>query len=663
MRTKSTDTIRVHKLREAINRHRYLYHVLDKQEISDAALDSLKRELVELEEAHPELITPDSPTQRVAGEPLPKFEKVTHVIPQWSFNDAFTQEDMRAFDERVRKGLGSAHYSYVCELKIDGFKVVLTYKKGSLVTAATRGNGTVGEDVTANIRTIESVPLTLEQAEDVIVEGEVWLSKKEFERLNKAQEKGRKELYANPRNVAAGTIRQLDPRIVAERKLDTFIYDIAQRAQGEPETQEKELQFLQTLGFKVNKHFERCADINDVIAFYKKWMNRARKEPYGIDGVVVKVNERAHQETLGYTGKAPRFAIAFKFPAQQATTIVEDIILQVGRTGVVTPVAVLKPVLVDGSTVSRATLHNEDEIARLDVRVGDTVVLQKAGDIIPDIVSVLTELRTGKEKKFKFPSSIPECGTIERIPGEAAYRCVDRNSGAALRRKLHHFAGKHAFDIEGLGPKIIDTLMDNGLVSRFPDIFTLTEGDVINLPKFGELSAKNLITAIKERRSVALSRFLISLSIPQVGEETAEDIAEEFGTLSFIQNASEEDLRAVPGVGEVVAHEIYLWFRDAQNKILVADLCREVKVGSEQKKERSGALSGQTFVFTGTLTHLTRDEAKVLVKSLGARVSESVSKKTSYVVVGDTAGSKRDEAETLTVPILSEEQFFKLIKK
>ena len=651
-------TIRIHKLREVINRHRYLYHVLDTQEMSDAALDSLKRELVELERAHPELITADSPTQRVAGEPLEKFVKVRHTVPQWSFNDAFTQEDIRAFDERVKKGLGSSRYSYLCELKIDGFKIVLTYKEGKLATAATRGNGTVGENVTANIRTIESVPLKLEAPETIVVEGEVWLSKKEFERINRERARSHEELYANPRNVAAGTIRQLDPRVVAQRTLDSFIYDVAQREAGEPKTQDEELRLLQTLGFKVNKHFEHCGDINAVIAFYKKWMNCARKEPYGIDGVVVKVNERVHQETLGYTGKAPRFAIAFKFPAQQATTVVEGIILQVGRTGVVTPVAVLRPVLVDGSTVSRATLHNEDEIARLDVRVGDTVILQKAGDIIPDIVSVLIELRTGKEKKFKFPSTIPECGRIERISGEAAYRCVDRNSGAALRRKLHHFASKHAFDIEGLGPKIIDLLMDHGLLSRFPDIFTLTEGDIIDLPKFGELSAKNLITAINERRHIPLTRFLIALSIPQ-----AEDIVEQYGTLARVQKASEEELTVITGVGEIVAHEIYMWFCDAQNKMLVDDLCREVRVESTQKKENGRPLSGQIFVFTGTLARLTRDEAKALAKNQGARVSESVSQKTHYVVVGENAGSKRDEAEALGVTILSEEQFLKLVKK
>jgi len=649
------------KLRDTINRHRYLYHVLDKQELSDAALDSLKRELAELEAEYPELVTPDSPTQRVGGEPLDKFEKVRHRVPQWSFNDAFTEEDMRAFDERVGKGVSGKQYSYVCELKIDGFKIVLTYEKGILITAATRGDGRVGEDVTANIKTIDSIPLKLEKGVDIIVEGEVWISKKEFEKLNVRQKKEGKDLYANPRNVAAGTIRQLDSRIVAERALDSFIYDIAEYEKI-PATQREELALLSQLGFKVNKLHTHCKNIEEVFAFYKKWTTRRTREPYGIDGIVVKVDERILQDTLGFTGKAPRFAIAYKFPAEQATTVVEDIVLQVGRTGVVTPVAVLKPVLVDGSTVSRATLHNEDEIKRLDIRVGDTVVIQKAGDVIPDIIMVLTEMRDGKEKKFVFPQEIPECGAIERIPGEAAYRCVDRRSGAIQRRKFHHFAGKHAFDIEGLGPKIIDLLLDHGLIAHFPDIFTLKKGDLVSLPSFKEKKADNLIAAIFTRRTIRLPRFLISLSIPQVGEETAEDLVEHFGTLEEIRTASLENLQSVEGVGDVVARSLYEWFRDSANKKLVEDLLHEVTIASS-RQERNVALSGKTFVFTGTLTGLSRDDAKRLVRERGGDVSESVSVKTSYLVEGENPGSKADTARSLKVTVLSEAQFLKLIKK
>ena len=663
---------RVAQLRKTINRHRYLYHVLDRAEISDAALDSLKRELAELEAAHPELITPDSPTQRVGGESLAKFEKVMHRVPQWSFNDAFTERDLRAFDERVEKGIGppphkasdghSTRCSYVCELKIDGFKIVLTYQKGILVTAATRGDGVVGEDVTANIRTIESVPLTLEKDVDIIVEGEVWISKREFKKLNERQKKEGKEPYANPRNVAAGTIRQLDSRIVAERKLDSFMYDIAE-FQSQPTTQEEELTLLSALGFKVNKHYGRCKDIDEVFAFYKKWIARSRREPYGIDGVVVKVNERELQERLGFTGKAPRFAVAYKFPAEQATTVVENIILQVGRTGVITPVAIMRPVVVDGSTVSRATLHNEDEITRLDVRVGDTVILQKAGDVIPDIVTVLTELRTGKEKKFVFPKSIPECGAIERIPGEAAHRCVDRSSGAIQRRKLQHFAGKHAFDIDGLGPKIIDLLIDRGLVARFPDIFTLAEGDLLALPSFKEKKVQKLIAAITARREVPLARFLIGLSIPQVGEETAEDLAEHFGTLEGLARASAEDLRAVEGVGDIVADSVVSWFKESAHKKLLAELLAQVTVREGAPHRASALLGAKIFVFTGTLPTITRDEAKRLVRERGGAISGSVSSNTDYVVAGADPGSKAERATALGVPILSEGEFLKLIKK
>ncbi len=652
---------RIQKLRETINRHRYLYHVLDKQELSDAALDSLKRELAELEAAYPELITPDSPTQRVGGEPLAKFEKIEHRIQQWSFNDAFTEEDMHAFDERIEKGVGGEPYSYVCELKIDGFKIVLTYKDGILISAATRGDGRVGEDVTANIKTIDAIPLKLEQEVDIIVEGEVWISKKEFETLNRRQKKEGKELYANPRNVAAGTIRQLDPRIVATRNLDSFIYDIAEYAEV-PETQGAELALLSQLGFKVNRHYTRCRDITEVFAFYKKWTTRRLREHYGIDGVVVKVNERAIQERLGFTGKAPRFAIAYKFPAEQATTVVEDIVLQVGRTGVVTPVAILKPVLVDGSMVSRATLHNEDEIRRLDVRVGDTVVIQKAGDVIPDIVSALSEMRSGKEKKFVFPGQIPECGAIERIPGGVAYRCVDRHSGAIQRRKFHHFAGKHAFDIGGLGPKIIDLLLDHGLIARFPDIFTLTEGDLINLPSFKEKKAENLVGAIHAKKTISLARFIIALSIPQVGEETAEDLAEHFGTITEIQEAGIESLQTVYGVGDAVAQSIHGWFRDTVNKKLVYDLLKKVHIETVHKKDDT-PFFGRSFVFTGTLSSVTREEAKQLVRERGGDISESVSAKTDYVVEGENPGFKADKARTLGVSILSEGQFLKLVKK
>lgn len=656
---------RVEQLKKTIEHHRYLYHVLDKQEISDEALDSLKRELSELEMKYPELITSDSPTMRVAGEPSPEFAKVEHAVQQWSFNDAFTKEDMRDFDARVKRFLKDKHgdvsLEYVCELKIDGLKVVLTYEKGLLKTAATRGNGKVGEDVTVNVRTIESVPLRLKEEVDIIVEGEIWLSRREFERINQERKKSGDPLFANPRNVAAGSIRQLDPKIVAGRKLDAFIYDIA-RYSNVPETQMEELEELKRLGFKVNPHFECARDMEKVIEFWKKWRGKSRHEEYWIDGIVVKVNERKYQETLGYTGKAPRFAIAFKFPPEQVITVVENIVLQIGRTGVLTPVAHLRPVMVAGSMISRATLHNEDEIKRLDVRVGDTIILQKAGDVIPEIVGVMKEMRTGKEKAFRFPSRVPACGgegLIERIEGEVAWRCVNKNSFEQQKRKFYHFVGKHAFDIEHLGPKNIDLFLEHGLIANFDDIFSLKRGDILSLPRFAEKSADNLLSAIEEKKNIPLFRFLVSLSIPNVGEETAEDIAGHFGTLEKAQQAKLEELEKISGIGDVVARSVFDWFHDKENKNLVERLLHHVKILPQEKKKNL-PFSGKSFVLTGTLSVLSRDEAKKKIKSLGGHVANAVSKNTDFLVAGENPGSKYGKAQELGVKILNEKIFLSL---
>jgi DNA ligase (NAD+) len=552
---------RVEKLRKTIDRHRYLMHVLDKQEISPEALDSLKDELVKLEREYPELITPDSPTQRVAGEPLKAFKKVVHKVAQWSFNDAFTEEDMRDFDTRVKKVLKTelgkdTNPTYTCELKIDGLKVVLEYERGMLKTAATRGNGKVGEDVTMNVRTIESVPLKLTSDVSVIVEGEAWMSKKRLAEINERRKRQGEPPFANPRNVAAGSIRQLDPKLVEDRKLETFIYDAAWSNQKIPDRQHKELEYLRELGFKVNPHFKHVKTIDDVIAYWKEWSEKKDKQDYLIDGVVIKVDEKEYQDALGYTGKAPRFGIAFKFAAEQVTTVVEDIQLQVGRTGVLTPVAHLRPVLVAGSTVSRATLHNEDEIKRLDVRVGDTVIIQKAGDVIPDIMKVVMEMRTGKEKPYSFPDMVPACGAdgrIERIPGQAAWRCVSKDSFIQQKRRLYHFVSKTAFDVDHLGPKVIDALLDSQLISTAADIFTLKRGDLLELPRFAEKSVDNLLVSIEKAKEVSLGRFIISLSVPHVGEETAYLLAKEFRTIENIEKARAEELEAIEGIGPIVA--------------------------------------------------------------------------------------------------------------
>lgn len=659
---------RAKKLRQAIEKYRRAYHVEDREEIPESARDALMHELSELEEKYPGLVTPDSPTQRVAGAALPELKKVRHQAAQWSFNDAFSEDEMRAFDARIKRALAPRYgalekIAYTCELKIDGLKIVSTYEKGMLKTSATRGDGTIGEDVTHNVRTIHSMPLTLARPVDIIVEGEVWMGKSDLKRLNAARQKEGKAEFANPRNVAAGSIRQLDPKIAASRNLDTFIYDVAQTSEALPETQFKELGYLKDLGFHVNPEAKEVRDVDGVIDYWKSWSEKKKHEDYLIDGIVAKVDERAYQDELGYTGKAPRFAIAFKFPAEQVTTIVENIALQIGRTGTLTPVAHLKPVNVAGVVVSRATLHNEDQIKRLDVRVGDTVIIQRAGDVIPEVVKVLVELRPKNAQPYAFPKKVAECGgdgSIERVPGMAAWRCVDKNSFAQMRRRFYHFVGKHAFDIDGMGPKTVDLLIEKEMLATYADIFTLEEGDLLGLEGFAELSAKNLVESIGARRKIPLDRFLISLSIPQVGEETARDIASYFRTLEKVEKAAVEDLEAIDGVGDIVARSVYEWFRDKENRAVLVALLKEVRVEKTEAKE-AGKLSGKTFVLTGTLETLSREAAAEKIRALGGSVSSSVSKNTSYVVAGDNPGSKFDTAKKLGVPILSEKDFLKLI--
>ncbi|HEY4519551.1 MAG TPA: NAD-dependent DNA ligase LigA [Candidatus Paceibacterota bacterium] len=661
---------RYEKLKTTVNKYRTQRHVYNREEIPIAAEDALKHELVSLEEQYPELVGPDSPSQRVAGKPLSGFKKVKHKVPQWSFNDAFTTEDVREFDARVKRFLErageTAKPTYVCELKIDGLKVVLEYERGILKTAATRGDGEVGEDVTHNIKTIESVPLSLARPIDVIVEGEVWMSAKSFESLNKGRAKQKEPLFANPRNAAAGSIRQLDPLVAASRKLDVFVYDLASSSEPFPKTQAEELEYLKGLGFKVNPHHASVTTVENILSFWEMWKKKGRTQDYWTDGIVIKVNEKSLEETLGYTGKAPRFAIAFKFPAEEVTTIVEDIVLQVGRTGVLTPVAHLKPVSVAGTTVSRATLHNEDEIKRLDVRVGDTVILQKAGDVIPDIVRTLKELRSKNSHPFQWPSRVPECGgggKIERIPGQVAWRCVDKNSFAIVRRRFHNFVGKHALDIVGCGKKTVDMLLEHGLVQHYHDLFTLTEGDVLPLPGFADVSARKLIEAIQKSKRVPLWRLIVGLSIPQVGEETAIVFADTFRTLDTLQKATEEELSGVAGVGPIVSGAVVDWFAQKQNARVVENLKKVLKI---MPGGREGGvakiLSGKTFVLTGTLTSMSRDEAKDKLRKLGADVTSSVSKKTSYILAGKDAGSKLDSAHAIGVPVISESEFLKLIR-
>lgn len=666
---KVTDEVRLRaeQLREAIAKYRALYHEKDESPISPEALDSLKRELAELEAQYPELLVASSPTQTIAGKPLAALRKTRHAIRQWSLNDAFTEEDIQAFDTRVRRALikegDATDPEYVCELKIDGLHVILTYEKGELVLAATRGDGVTGEDVTHTVRTIADIPQILSRPVDLIVEGEIYMSRKGFEKLNRAREKEGAALFANPRNVAAGSVRQLDPAVAAARPLHSYLYDVERSSEPLPKTQAEELEYLRALGLPVNPHERTVKDVDGIIRYWKGWEGASREnEDYLIDGIVVKVNSRRQQELLGHTGKGPRYAIAMKFAAEQATTIVESITLQVGRTGKLTPVANLRPVSVAGTTVSRATLHNEDFIREKDIREGDTVVIQKAGDIIPEVLQVLTEFRIGNEKKWKFPTRSSLCGgdgAIERIPGEAAHRCVIRKGAGVEERKFAHFVGKAALDIDGMGAKTIRLLMQHGLLQSFDDLFTLTYEELMGLPGFQDVSARKLIDAINEARTVPLNRLLVGLSIDHVGEETALLLARHFNTLKRLKDAKRRDLEAVPGIGPIVTKTIVDWFDDEENRALLARLDEHLKVERVTMPDRDGVFEGLTMVVTGTLPTLSRDRAEAMIKRAGGKVAGMVSRRTSFVVAGEKAGSKLAKAHELGIPVIDEREFKK----
>jgi len=668
--TKKEAKRRIEKLKKLIHHHRYSYHVLDRQEISEAALDSLKKELFDLEQKFPDLVTSDSPTQRIGGKPLEKFEKVRHSQLMLSFNDAFSEKDMKDWQERIGRLLTPEErreVDFYCELKIDGLAIELTYEKGILKTGSTRGDGLIGENVTQNLKTIEAIPLKLRDSpgtiSQLIVRGEVFISKKEFEKLNKKQKKKGLSLYANPRNVAAGSIRQLDPKITAQRKLDSFAYglvsDLGQK------THEKEHEILKIVGFKTNPHNKYCKNLKEVFEFHDFWQKKREGLDYEIDGIVVQVNPGKIFKKLGVVGKAPRGAIAYKFPLKQATTVIEDIKVQIGRTGALTPVAYLKPIKVGGVTISRATLHNEDEIKRLGVKIGDTVIVGRAGDVIPDIIKVLPELRTGKEKSFKMPQKCPVCGRkVIKPKGEAVSRCSNPQCFAQQKRYFYHFISKGAFDITGLGPKIIDRLIEEGLAQDPSDLFELKEGDISPLERFAKKSAQNLIEAIQSRKKISLARFIFALGIRNAGEETALDLARYFGSLENLKKTSLEKLEKIMDIGPIVARSIYDWFHQKRN-LEFLDRLKRVGIEIEILKIRAKKLKlkGLTFVLTGGLQTMTKDEAKAKIRELGGEISESVSKKTDYVVVGKEPGSKYEKAKKLSLKIIPEKEFLKLIKK
>ncbi|MEK7579524.1 MAG: NAD-dependent DNA ligase LigA [Patescibacteria group bacterium] len=664
---------RYEMLAKEIERHNHLYHTLDAPEISDEAYDALTREARELEKKYPDLAPKKPVTQKVGARPAEAFSKVRHAVQQYSFDNIFNEKELTEWDARVKKILAKEGNTdpveYCLERKIDGVKAVLTYEGGTLARAATRGDGEVGEDVTHTIRTIQSVPNLLTEKVSITAVGEIWLSEKELTRINKEREKEEEAIFANTRNAAAGSLRQLDASVTESRKLESFVYDVdafqPTTNNQQPTTQVGELELLKRLGFSVNSEYKLAKTLEEIETYYKNAIKKRHEIPYHIDGVVIKVNSVAQQKILGHTAKAPRFGVAYKFPAEQVTTIVEDIALQIGRTGVLTPVAHLKPVRVGGVMVSRATLHNEDFIKDLDIRIGDTVVLQRAGDVIPEVVMVLKELRTGKEKEWKFPTHVSLCGgdgSLERVPGQAAWRCKYPGSFTQQLRKFRHFTSKHAFDIEGVGEEQVRIFVEKGLVSEYADFFTITKGDLLSLPRFAEKSADNIVVALQKARSVSLARLLAGLSIPHVGEETAIDLAKHFSTLQDLREAKEEELQRIEGVGDIVARALREWFGDKENKKMLEHLLKHIVVQTENRQPTTNNLKGKTFVLTGTLSGMSRDEAKERIRRAGGSISGSVSKKTDYVVAGEDPGSKYDEAEKLDVRILSEDEFLLLLK-
>lgn len=667
---------RIDKLIKQIDELRYQYHVLNSPMVSDEVYDSLTFELKDLEKQFPDLKRSDSPLERIGGQPLAKFKKIKHEVRQWSFNDAFSEQDLIDWENRIKKLLSkdksiATSIDYVCELKIDGLHVVLTYEKGALKTAATRGDGLIGEDVTQNIKTIQSIPLRLTKKVDVIVEGEIWLGEKQLEIINNKRKAQGQAEFANPRNAAAGTIRQLDPKIVAERKLSCFVYDWSGGKDKGPSTQLEELKALKVLGFTVNDNFKFCQNLKEVFTYRDEWQGKRSRQEYWTDGVVVKINDIKLQQSLGYVGKAPRWAVAFKFPAEKGTTIVEDIKIQIGRLGTMTPVAYLRPVKLAGTIVRRANLHNMDQIEKLGLKIGDTVVVQKAGDIIPEVLEVLPKLRSGKEKKFFMPKNCPDCGSaIEKKTvaernhqGSVDYFCTNKKCYAQHKRQMIHFVSKKAFDIDGLGEKIVEQLMAEGLLKTPADIFKLEKEDVVPLERFAEKSADNLIKAISEAKKISLPRFIYALGISNVGEETAIDLAQQFGSLDKIKNLSIDDLELVNDIGPTVAKSIFDWFNDEHNLKILEDLNQVgINIESNQVIKKIGPLSGKKIVVTGTLSALSRDEVKSRIRQAGGDWVSSVSKNTDYVVVGENPGSKATKAKELGVKILSEKALLDILK-
>jgi len=669
---------RIEKLKKVIRRHRYLYHVLDRQEISPEALDSLKHELYKLEQRYPKLITFDSPTQRIGGEPLDKFEKVKHAVPMISIEDIFSEEELQDWGDYLRKLTSAKNIDYFCELKIDGFAISLIYENGIFLRGATRGNGKVGENVTQNLKTIESIPLEihfhdhlepgLKKVESnfrklinkgkIEIRGEVYMRKDDFDKINAKREKKGEKLYANPRNLAAGSIRQLNPKLAASRSLKFLAYDLITEVGQSKHSQEHQMLF--ELGFKTDKG-KKCKNLEDVMDFWRDVAKDRDTLPFQVDGIVVNIDSNSVFRKLGVAGKSPRGARALKFSPQQATTRILDIKVQIGRTGAITPIAFLKPVKIGGATISRATLHNEDQIKRLGVRINDTVIVERAGDVIPAVSKVLDELRTGGEKGFKMPQFCPVCGTkLIKPEKETVWRCPNSDCLARKKELLDHFVSKKAFDIKGMGIEIINQLVDENLISQPVDIFTLTKGDLIPLERFAEKSAGNLISAIEDSKEITLSRFISSLGVRHVGEETAINLAQYFGNIDKLKKVSRKELEDIPDVGSEVSKSVFEWFHSEKNLKLIDGL---LKIGIKIliPKKFGKKLKGKKFVLTGSLQSLSRSEAEKKIRALGGNPVKSISKQADFLIVGGNPGSKLKNAKKLGVKIVREKKFLEMI--
>lgn len=653
---------RIEELRNLLNQYNYEYHVLDRPSVPDSEYDQLMRELTLIEEQFPDLITPDSPTQRVGGEVMSAFEKVEHRTPMLSLGNAFNEADLRDFDRRVKQIVGD-DVEYVCELKIDGLAISLRYENGLFIQGATRGDGTIGEDITTNLKTIRSIPLRLKQEFSIEVRGEAYMPKKSFEKLNQVKEENGEEPFANPRNAAAGSLRQLDPRIAASRNLDIFLYAIGDFSETGVSTHHDGLNLLETLGLKVNKEREKCANIEEVLQYVQKWVEKRPNLPYEIDGIVIKVNSLEQQKELGFTAKSPRWAIAYKFPAEEVITKLIDIELSVGRTGVITPTAILEPVRVAGTKVQRASLHNEDLIREKDIKLGDYVVIKKAGDIIPEVVNVLAERRTGEEQEFVMPTHCPDCQSeLVRLEGEVALRCINPKCPAQIREGLIHFVSRNAMNIDGMGEKVISQLFAHELIHDVADIYRLQQDQLLELERMGEKSVTNLLVAIEKSKSNSLEKLLFGLGIRHVGAKAAKTLAQKFGHLHALAKATQEELTDIQDIGEKMADSIVAYFENEEALQLINELENlglNMKYNGPlpvQTEEITSALAGKTVVLTGKLEQLTRNEAKEKLESLGANVTGSVSKKTDLVIAGADAGSKLTKANELGIEVWDEEK-------